>query len=250
MANDGTPNEGLPDSGMPDGVIPPPKEEAAQRRDRWNRLKGGEFKDLYTEDTQRLIDRRFRETKQMEARLQEMQPLIETMQRRYDVAGQDLAALAQALAQDETRRAAENERQNELRQTQLSRLVAAQAARRLQTAQRVRGWSEESRTLQRQYPDFSLDEELRDPAFCACLQRGDSLRDAYVAKHHERLLREGVAAAEQQVVERIRAQGRRAAENGADGVGSFTSRIDVSRLSRKERAEIARRVERGERISF
>ena len=58
------------------------------------------------------------------------------------------------------------------------------------------------------------------------------------------------AQAEKRVVENVRAKGARPAENGVAAQSGFVVKDDVSKLSRKERAEIARRAMRGETISF
>ena len=57
-------------------------------------------------------------------------------------------------------------------------------------------------------------------------------------------------AAEKQVVDTIRAKGARPAENGTAAQSAFTVKDDVSKLTREDRAEIARRAARGDSISF
>ena len=55
---------------------------------------------------------------------------------------------------------------------------------------------------------------------------------------------------EQLVTDNIRAKGSRPLENGTSQQGAFIVKNDVNALTKEDRAEIARRVRRGEVISF
>ena len=57
-------------------------------------------------------------------------------------------------------------------------------------------------------------------------------------------------ATEKQIVSSIRAKGARPQENGTAAQSAFVVKDDVSRLTKAERAEIARRAARGEIIEF
>jgi len=77
---------------------------------------------------------------------------------------------------------------------------------------------------------------------------------AYKTIHFDELVSDAMqtsaAVTERRVVNNVRAKGARPKENGTASQSAFQVRDDVSQLSRKERAEIARRVARGEMISF
>jgi hypothetical protein len=55
---------------------------------------------------------------------------------------------------------------------------------------------------------------------------------------------------ESTVAETIRANGHRPAENGTSSQSGVVYKNDVSALTREDRAEIARRAARGEKIGF
>ena len=57
-------------------------------------------------------------------------------------------------------------------------------------------------------------------------------------------------AVEQKLTNKIIANGARPAENGNSSQGASVTKSDVSQLTKADRAEIARRVARGEKISF
>ena len=64
----------------------------------------------------------------------------------------------------------------------------------------------------------------------------------------KREIDEACAEAERRLLSHIRARGLRPAENGVQVARNTT--LDVARMTRAERAELAKRVERGERIVF
>jgi hypothetical protein len=55
---------------------------------------------------------------------------------------------------------------------------------------------------------------------------------------------------EQNLTNKIIANGARPSENGNSSQGASVTKSDVSALTKADRAEIARRVARGEKISF
>ena len=57
--------------------------------------------DIHTEETQRIINRRFGDTKAMEKTIGEYQPLVDMLMQRYGVEGGDIAKLTAAVENDE-----------------------------------------------------------------------------------------------------------------------------------------------------
>ena len=130
----------------------------------------------------------------------------------------------------------------------------AQRARRAAEEAAVR-WSREADELTAQYPDFDLGAALKDAQFCALLRAGVDVRTAWFALHAQALLEAACVragrSAEQRVAEHIRARGLRPAENGLGGGGAgIVVRPDVSRMSRADRAALAARAVRGERVKL
>lgn len=99
----------------------------------------------------------------------------------------------------------------------------------------------EALKLQQQYPDFSLDKALEEPHFCRLLEGGMALRTAYELCHGEELLAE---------LHSRQAAAARPRENGMGGRSAAALMGDVSNLTRAQRREIIRRVQRGETIRF
>ena len=134
----------------------------------------------------------------------------------------------------------------------------------------------EAEGVQAVYPHFDLTAELSHPVLGAIL-RGEAkptLRQLYEAVHLEDILEsrvavgvqaqvdkaianavaEAVAAAvretEERLLSNIHARGQRPAEVGMAGGGGIRMHPAVNRLTRKERAMLARRAENGETIQL
>ena len=120
-----------------------------------------------------------------------------------------------------------------------------------QTRAQAEEWLREANALRERYPDFELRAELEDPAFVAAIQAGVPMELLYRGRHFDRLLSEAAKTAEENVVQSIRAKGGRPAENGACADNSpILTKSDPSQLTLREFEQIARRVSRGERITF
>ena len=109
--------------------------------------------------------------------------------------------------------------------------------------------------LRKEFPDFDLAAESKNPQFVSMLRiEALPLRTIYAAIHHDEILIGSVqrarADAEEAAVANIRARGMRPPENGATVTGGVSVSVGVGSLSRKERADVARRAARGERITF
>lgn len=236
-----------------------------ERRREFNRLIQEDYKDLYTEETQRMINRRFKETKALQSQVDEAKPLLDMLYQRYKVSEGDTKGLMSALENDDAywSEAAEEagltveqykafqkmERENaQLRAAQQRRVTDARAQAQLQQ------WYQEAEALKGTFPKFNLEAESANPQFISMLKAGVPMEHAYKTLHFNEIVNDAMATAattaEKSVVSNIRAKGNRPIENGTAAQSAFTIKDDVSKLSKKDRAEIARRAARGEKITF
>lgn len=225
----------------------------------------GDYKEQYSENVQKLINRRFKETKGMEAQIQSTQPLLEMLANKYGVDSTDIEALTNAVSDDDTlweqqaydagmtvqqyKQFKQLERENaELMRAQEARNGEEQAQRQLED------WGRQAMELQQKVPGFDLRVEAENPEFVQMLRAGLPVEHAYKVVHMDEILNgqavNVAAQAQKQVVDNIRSRGSRPAENGTVSRSGFTYKSDVSKLSKEDRAEIARRAARGETITF
>lgn len=233
------------------------------RRKAYNDLINGEYKDIDQERFQQVFDRRFKQVKGIEAELAAQKPIIDKLMSRYSV--NDVAQLDKALSEDTEywERVAEEkgmtveqyhamqklERENEELRAIRQRQIGQQ-----QFQQQLDTWYKEADKVKELYPSFDLKKEAQNPEFLSLLRNGNSVEHAYKVLHFDELTQNAARVAAQiadaQAQARIKQKASRPSENGTSSQSAAIVRSDVSSLTRKERAEIARRVQRGEKIVF
>lgn len=224
----------------------------------------GEYKDQYTEATQALINKRFGETKALQQQIAEAQPLMDLLSSRYNVQG-NVAEILRAVendkhyleaAADEAGVTVEQYREMEDLKRQKADFDRWKAQRQAEMAyqQRMERWNGEAQEVQKTYKGFELQQEVQNPAFLAMLRAGVPMKNAYESVHHEELMAAAQQAAakqmERNVAANVRANGQRPQEAGISSQPAFTVKSDPNKLTKADFAEIRRRIERGERISF
>ena len=205
-------------------------------RKEFDELIHGKYKDVYTEKTQTMINRKYARAKAQAEENAGLRELAELFARKL--------GLPDGCDHTQLRAAAE-----ELPEWEEDTPEADEASVRAES------WLREAGALREQYPDFELRRELEDPAFVTALQAGVPMDLIYRGKHCDRLLSEAVSdavkAAEENLVQSIRAKGGRPTENGVGANNSpILTKSDPSQLTLREFEQIAKRVSRGERITF
>ena len=234
-----------------------------ERRKAFNDLINGEYKDLYQENFQQVFDRRFKQVKGMEADLAAQKPILDKLMARYGV--DDVAKLDKALAEDTEywERVAEEhgmtveqyhamqklERENAELKAIRQRQIGQQ-----QFQQQIDDWYKQADAVKEIYPSFDFKKEAQNPEFLSLLRNGNSVEHAYKVLHFDELTQNAARVAAQtadaQAQARIKQKSSRPSENGTSSQSAAIVRNDVSTLTRAERAEIARRVQRGDKITF
>lgn len=225
----------------------------------------GDYKEQYSENVQRLINRRFKETKELESTLSSHQSLLGMLADKYGVEATDIDALTKAVSDDDTLweqqaydagMTVQQYKEFKALERENAELMRAEESRRgEEEAQRqLNEWTQQAMELQKTVPGFDLRMEAENPAFVQMLRAGLPVEHAYKVIHMDEILNgqaANVAAqAQKQVVDNIRSRGSRPAENGTVSRSGFTYKSDVSKLTKEERAEAARRAARGETITF
>lgn len=235
------------------------------KRAAFEKLISGEYKDMFTERTQSIIDRRFKETKNMEAQLNSQKPVIEALMNKYKITDGDISKLTKAIDDDDAYWAEDAEeagltveqykqvqklkRENE----QMRQIQAAQQSQAQANAQ-INMWLSQAKEVKAIYPNFDFKQEVANPEFAKMLRYGIPVQKAYEAMHIDEMVNGAAMSAaqkaEKNTVAKLRNKSARPSENGTSSSSSAIIKNDVSSLTKADRAEIARRVARGEMISF
>lgn len=233
------------------------------RRKAYNDLINGEYKDLDRERFQQVFDRRFKQVKGMETELSVQKPIIDKLMSRYGIT--DVSKLEKALDEDTEfweKVAEENGETVEQYKARTAlehenaelRAIRDRQIGQAQFRQQIDSWYREAEAVKELYPSFDFKKEAQNREFLSLLKSGVGVEHAYKMLHFDELTQNAARAAAQtadaQAQARIKQKASRPAENGTSSQSAAIVRSDVSSLTRKERAEIARRVQRGDKITF
>ena len=236
-----------------------------ERRKAFDELIDGEYKDMFTERMQQVINRRFKETKGLEESLSAQKPILDMLMQRYGIADGDMGKLQTAIEEDTGywEEAAEEagltveqykamqklERENAEFKAMRQRQLGEQAAQ-----QQLATWYKDAEVVKETYPGFDLRTEIADQQFRGLLRAGIPMQQAYELVHMEEIKASAAKVAAQtageQMAARMKSKASRPKENGTSTQSAVIVKNDVSKLTREDRAEIARRAQRGESIKF
>lgn len=224
-----------------------------------------EHKDLDDARIQNIVQKRIKNTKETVDKYNALAPTIEILAKKYGVNPSDIAALNKAIEEDDSyfeEEALEKGvtveqlkaiRKMEKENAELKQMMA-EKNRREQAAQDYSRWMEQAKQAKLTYPSLDLNVEAKNPQFLLLLKSGVDVGTAYAVIHKDEIIPAAMQYAartvEKKIANDIIANGARPTENGNASQGATVVKRDVSQLTPADRAEIARRVARGEKISF
>ena len=130
----------------------------------------------------------------------------------------------------------------------------AERQRQENAAQQYTQWMQQEAEAKKVYPSLNLREEAKNPQFLKLLNSGIDVATAYAVIHKDEIIPAAMQYAaktvEQKIANKVMANGARPTENGNSSQGAAVVKSDVSTLTKADRAEINRRVLRGDKISF
>ena len=224
-----------------------------------------EYKQVHTDEIQRIINRRFKETETLKSQVEKTQPLVDMLSKRYNIEGNDVDKLMEAIdgdysyweaAAEEAGMTVEQYKRYQKLMRENEQLKRAEEERRGKqfVESQTQKWVMEAEAVKAKFPKFDFRAELDNPAFLSMLKAGTPVEHAYKVVHFDELMSGAVNQTaintQKAVVDNIRAKGARPAENGTAAQSAFTVYDDVHKLTKKMRAEIVERAAHGDRISF
>lgn len=236
---------------------------AEQLEKEYRELIKGEYKDIHTKEFQKMLNRRLANTQKLNEQLESQNRLISLISSKYGES--DIGKLSELIEADnhmlEQEAYEKNipvetlaELKNLKREADMERMARETLERQNKERQQYSQWLREAEAIKEQYPDFDLNTEVENPQFTAMLQSGVDLKHAYEVIHMNDIVantaKNVMNTSAKAVTDTIAARGMRPKENAGSDNSSAVYKRDVSSLTAKEREEIARKVARGEKISF
>lgn len=236
-------------------------DDAKNKEAEFEKLIKGEFKKQFDERMKENLKRRFKESSQFKLKALQNEKIIDLLMQKYGLDEFDAAKLTSlinsdtALKSNETGKASEKEdilRRIEELELENEKMKKQREEKAMQDT--IKAWIADGESLKESYPDFDIELEAENPEFLKLLKAGAGLKNAYLAMHHDEIVDTLVEKAAKEAMEKtaqaIKTRGQRPLENGMTSKSTALFKTDVSKLSPAQRAEIAKRVAKGEIISF
>ena len=223
------------------------------------------YKEQYDQRVQDTIQKRLKSTKETVDKYNALQPIVEILAKKYGVDASDVDALNKAIEDDDSYFEDEAMERGlsvkQLKEVRAMERENAQLKQAMQEREKQEGanrlyaqWMKQSDETKAVYPTFDLKSELQNPEFVKLLNSSVDVRTAYEVIHKDEILPAAMQFAaktvESKIAGKIAANSARPRENGISGGSTAVVKSDVSQLTKADRAEIIRRVQRGEKIRF
>ena len=235
------------------------------RNAEFEKLIKGEYKDLYDAKMQDTIQKRLKGQKETVDKYNALTPTLELLANKYGVDAGDIEALSKAIEEDDSyyeQEALEKgmtvkqlkeiksmERENANLKAQMEEAQRQENGKKLYAA-----WMQQAEEAKKVYPSFDLRAEMENPKFVDLLRSNVDVRTAYEVLHKDEIIPAAMQftaqTVESKIAKSIASNGARPTENGMSSQSAAVVKSDVSQLSKADRAEIIRRVQRGEKIRF
>ena len=235
------------------------------RNAEFERLIKGEYKDLYDAKMQDTIQKRLKGQKETVDKYNALQPVLEILGKKHGVDATDIEALTKAIEEDDSyfedeamekgltvqqlKEFKRIERENAEFKAQQEELQRQENGKKLYAA-----WMQQADEAKKVYPSFDMRAEMENPKFLDLLRSNIDVRTAYEVLHKDEIIPAAMQftaqTVESKLAKKIASNGARPSENGMSSQSAAVVKSDVSQLSKADRAEIIRRVQRGEKIRF
>ena len=228
------------ESGVTEADAQPQAEEPQQGPEDFEKLIKGPYKQAYDARVKSILQQRLKNSRETAEKYAAAQPVLELMRQRLGIEGEDYGAMERALRERLPEKALAGQQRQEEIQAGASRMVEQ--------------WQRQAEQIRETYPAFDLDREMANADFRQLLRARVDMQTAYEILHKQEIIPAAMAYAaqtvEKKLAEKLRTEGIRPSENGVSQSGAVSMGSRVSQMSRREIADLCRRVERGEKVSF
>ena len=236
---------------------------AVDRNAEFENLIKGDYKDAYDKKVSDTIRQRLKGANETAAKYEATLPLLDMLAARYGTDASDPAALMRAIEADDefladaaADKGMDGKAYNGFvrleRENARLRATEAERQRQAQLDQQYTAWEQQAEKAKMKYPNLDLNVESQNPQFRQLLLAGIDVGTAYGVIHQDDIMagamQYATQTAQQKVANSVAAAGKRPAENGMQGQSAVTIKSDPSKWTKADRAEVARRAARGEKI--
>ena len=256
---------GIQEDAAPTAEVQTSNTAVIDRNAEFEKLIKGEYKDLYDARMQDTIQKRLKSSKETVEKYNSLAPTLEMLAKKYGVDIGDIDSLNKAIQEDDSyyeeealekgitvqqlKEIRKMERENAALKAQMEEAQRQENGKKLYAS-----WMQQADETKKVYPSFDIQTEMNNPKFLELLRSNIDVRTAYEVTHKDEIIQGAMQftaqTVESKLAKKIASNGARPAENGMNSQSAAVVKSDVSQLSREDRAEIIRRVQRGEKIRF
>lgn len=243
--------------------------EPADPAAEFDKLIKGQYKEQYDSKIQNTIRDRLKgkdaQITDLTKYQTDVQPLLEVLFKKHGVENGDIAALTKAVEADDSyfeeealRKGMSVKQLKEFRAMEKSnedlRRQVEQRNRQQQAEKQYGAWMQQAEETKKIYSGFDLKGEMGNQQFVKLLNSGIDVKTAYEVVHKDEIIPAAMQFAaktvEKKISQSIASGADRPRENGMGSGSPALVKSDVSQLTKADRQEIIRRVQRGERVVF
>jgi hypothetical protein len=256
---------GIQEEAAPAAEVQTTTTEAPDLNAEFEKLIKGQYKEQYDARVQDTIQKRLKSSKETVDKYNALTPTLELLASKYGVDANDIEALSKAISDDDAYYEQEALEKGmsvkQLKEIKKMERENADLRKQMQEAQRQENgkklyaaWMTQADDTKKVYPGFDLKTEMANPQFLDLLKSNIDVRTAYEVIHKDEIIGGAMQFAaktvEGKIAKKIASNGSRPTENGMSSQSAAVVKSDVSQLSKADRQEIIRRVQRGEKIRF
>ena len=229
----------------------------------------GDYKEEHSQYMEKTIKERLKNQKQTETELRQQldsfNSVMDMLSAKYGVDAKDIKALSKAIDEDNAyfeKEASDKgvsvEQLKHMRQMEHENSVLRNKMQETMKQDQIRRdieeWTKQGEDVKKIYPSFDFRTESNNKDFNDLIMRGIPVKTAYEIIHKDEIMGGAMQYTAQQVAQKvtqnIQSRAKRPSENGVSSNNGIVTKTDVHSLTKADRAEIARRAARGERITF
>ena len=235
----------------------------------FEKLIKGQYKEPYDNRVQDTIRSRLKgkdaQITELTDKQNALKPILDALYAKHGVDAGDVEGLKKAIEADDSyfeqealRRGMSVKQLKEVRAMEQENADLRQQMQERQTKENAdklySRWMTEAEEAKKVYPGFDLGTEMQNQKFLDLLKSNIDVRTAYEVLHKDEIIPAAMQftakTVESKLAKKIASGGQRPQENGMGSGSPAIVKSDVSQLSKADRQEIIRRVQRGEKIRF
>ena len=228
----------------------------------FEKLIKGQYKEAYDVRVQDTIRARLKgkdaQITELTKKQSALSPILDALYAKHGVDAGDVEGLKKAIEADDSYFEAEALRRGmsvkQLKEIRAMEKENADLRQQMNADKLYSRWKTEAEDAKKVYPGFDLGKEMQNQKFLDLLKSNIDVRTAYEVMHKDEIIpaamQFAVKTAESNLAKSIASGGQRPKENGMGSGSPAIVKSDVSQLSKADRQEIIRRVQRGEKIRF